>query len=134
MDGPLVRRQRHTLPEKEEDCPVFVDKDGNVMEVSCSPYAAVVASTLLPARHIEFHNVVLQAMCTDYGFRSGFGRLYQGGDGEIPKNLFELVRGLHQLLLLSRVGCGSPLMHNGIHAGVGQLQEGVQAAAEVLQD
>ena len=33
----------------------------------------------------------LQAMCCDYGFRSGFGRLYQGGDGEIPKNLFELV-------------------------------------------
>ena len=30
-------------------------------------------------------------MCCDYGFRSGFGRLYQGGDGEIPKNLFALV-------------------------------------------
>ena len=37
------------------------------------------------------NKVALQAMCCDYGFRSGFGRLYQGGDGEIPKNLFELV-------------------------------------------
>ena len=30
-------------------------------------------------------------MCCDYGFRSGFGRLYQGEDGEIPKNIFQLV-------------------------------------------
>ena len=34
----------------------------------------------------------MQAMCCDYGFRSGFGRLYQGGDGEIPKNFLQLVR------------------------------------------
>ena len=32
-----------------------------------------------------------QVMCCDYGFRSGFGRLYQGEDGEIPKNIFQLV-------------------------------------------
>lgn len=31
-------------------------------------------------------------MCGDYGFRSGFGRLYQGGDGEIPAAAWELVR------------------------------------------
>ena len=47
-----------------EDCTVFVAPDGNIQEV----------------------------MCCDYGFRSGFGRLYQGGDGEIPKNAFALVR------------------------------------------
>lgn len=33
-----------------------------------------------------------QIMCGDYGFRSGFGRLYQGGDGEIPAAAWELVR------------------------------------------
>lgn len=47
-----------------EDCSVFVAPDGNIHEV----------------------------MCCDYGFRSGFGRLYQGGDGEIPKSAFALVR------------------------------------------
>jgi hypothetical protein len=36
--------------------------------------------------------LVMQVMCCDYGFRSGFGRLYQGGDGEIPANFFSLVR------------------------------------------
>jgi ubiquinol oxidase len=46
-----------------DDCTVFVGTDGEVQEV----------------------------MCCDYGFRSGFGRLYQGGDGEIPKNFFALV-------------------------------------------
>ncbi|BDA41368.1 probable ubiquinol oxidase 4, chloroplastic/chromoplastic at C-terminar half [Coccomyxa sp. Obi] len=45
-----------------EDCKVFIAPDGSVQEV----------------------------MCCDYGFRSGFGRLYQGGDGEIPKNFFAL--------------------------------------------
>ena len=51
-----------------EDCAVFLTPDGSIQEV----------------------------MCADYGFRSGFGRLYQGGDGEIPKNFFQLVRGLHR--------------------------------------
>ena len=36
--------------------------------------------------------VVKEVLCYDYGFRSGFGRLYQGGDGEIPKGFFALVR------------------------------------------
>ena len=31
-------------------------------------------------------------MCGDYGFRSGVGRLYQGGDGEVPASAFTLVR------------------------------------------
>ena len=35
--------------------------------------------------------LLTQVMCCDYGFRSGFGRLYQGEDGEIPKNIFQLV-------------------------------------------
>ena len=34
----------------------------------------------------------LQVMCGDYGFRSGVGRLYQGGDGEVPASAFTLVR------------------------------------------
>ena len=46
------------------ECDVFVAPDGNVKEV----------------------------LCYDYGFRSGFGRLYQGGDGEIPKGFFALAR------------------------------------------
>ncbi|DBA97712.1 TPA: hypothetical protein ACH3X3_012597 [Trebouxia sp. C0006] len=33
---------------------------------------------------------VTQAMCCDYGFRSGVGRLYQGSTGEVPKNFFAL--------------------------------------------
>ncbi|KAK9834268.1 hypothetical protein WJX81_001729 [Elliptochloris bilobata] len=44
------------------ECDVFIAPDGNVREV----------------------------LCYDYGFRSGFGRLYQGGDGEIPKGFFAL--------------------------------------------
>lgn len=43
-------------------CDVFVDPDGEVT----------------------------QAMCCDYGFRSGVGRLYQGSTGEVPKNFFAL--------------------------------------------
>ncbi len=35
---------------------------------------------------------IQEVMCCDYGFRSGFGRLYQGGDGEIPKSALALVR------------------------------------------
>ncbi len=46
------------------ECDVFVAPDGQVKEV----------------------------LCYDYGFRSGFGRLYQGGDGEIPKGFLALVR------------------------------------------
>lgn len=46
------------------ECDVFLAPDGSVKEV----------------------------LCYDYGFRSGFGRLYQGGDGEIPKGFFALAR------------------------------------------
>ncbi len=55
-----------------EDCKVFVSPDGSVQEV----------------------------MCCDYGFRSGFGRLYQGGDGEIPKNFFALVTTTDQIAVM----------------------------------
>ena len=48
----------------------------------------------------------VQAMCCDYGFRSGFGRLYQGGDGEIPKNLFVLV---HLTLMCCQPCCRHPV-------------------------
>lgn len=34
---------------------------------------------------------VLQAMCADYGFRSGAGRLYQDHYGEVPKGVWQLV-------------------------------------------
>lgn len=37
------------------------------------------------------NSVNMQAMCCDYGFRSGVGRLYQGRTGEVPKNFFALV-------------------------------------------
>ena len=51
---------------------------------------------------------IQEVMCCDYGFRSGFGRLYQGGDGEIPKSAFALVRSsatakLHILSILVTV-------------------------------
>ena len=62
----LAARRPKVLSSQDnagEDCAVFVTPDGSIQEV----------------------------MCADYGFRSGFGRLYQGGDGEIPKNFFQLV-------------------------------------------
>ena len=34
-----------------------------------------------------------QVMCGDYGFRSGFGRLYQGGDAQKPASGLALVSG-----------------------------------------
>ena len=86
----VVNRQRHQLPEKEEDCPVFIDKDGNVKEVGFISVASLLQFTACRMTNSPDKGA-LQAMCCDYGFRSGFGRLYQGGDGEIPKNLFELV-------------------------------------------
>lgn len=39
----------------------------------------------------DAHVTCVQAMCCDYGFRSGVGRLYQGSTGEVPKNFFALV-------------------------------------------
>lgn len=50
----------------------------------------------------------LQVMCCDYGFRSGFGRLYQGEDGEIPKNIFQLVSFSH--FLHSLTNCASKVI------------------------
>lgn len=35
---------------------------------------------------------MIPAMCADYGFRSGSGRLYQEFYGEVPKDVWQLVR------------------------------------------
>eukprot|EP00775_Hariotina_reticulata_P006705 gene6705-6926_t len=51
--------------EEEGNCPVFVDRDGNFVNV----------------------------MCCDYGFRSSSGRLYQEGYGQIPKSAWDLAWG-----------------------------------------
>ena len=64
---------------------------------------------------------VKEVLCYDYGFRSGFGRLYQGGDGEIPKGFFALARPLAALFLtvkacpacLSPSECGMPVQALG---------------------
>eukprot|EP00884_Botryococcus_braunii_P010314 jgi/Botrbrau1/19284/Bobra.0073s0027.1 len=57
-----VVRGSNSKPSVDDGCQIFVDEDGEIIEV----------------------------MCCDYGFRSGFGRLYQGGDGEIPANFLTL--------------------------------------------
>eukprot|EP00879_Flechtneria_rotunda_P018613 GHRR01019531.1.p1 GENE.GHRR01019531.1~~GHRR01019531.1.p1 ORF type:complete len:370 (+),score=88.15 GHRR01019531.1:229-1338(+) len=48
--------------DADENCPVYMDRDGNFVEV----------------------------MCCDYGFRSNSGRLYQEGYGQIPLSAWEL--------------------------------------------
>lgn len=40
---------------------------------------------------MHFFYFFLQALCADYGFRSGSGRLYQEDYGEVPKSAGELV-------------------------------------------
>ncbi|KAK9801410.1 hypothetical protein WJX73_007777 [Symbiochloris irregularis] len=40
--------------------------------------------------YVDADGAVVPVMCVDYGFRSGFGRLNQGIDGEIPKNIVSL--------------------------------------------
>ena len=47
-----------------------------------------------------------QVMCGDYGFRSGVGRLYQGGDGEVPASAFVLVRMRERERERGRAGTG----------------------------
>ena len=69
--------------------------------------------------------MLTQVMCCDYGFRSGFGRLYQGEDGEIPKNIFQLVR--------PSAGSNSSWLaaaraEDALHAGMGQLQTRISTA------
>eukprot|EP00798_Chlamydomonas_sp_ICE-L_P017646 gene17646-23990_t len=49
------------------------------------------------------------AMCADYGFRSGGGRLYEANYGQVPKNVFGLAKDsfqqeLKQLRLAVRFG------------------------------
>ncbi|GFR41184.1 hypothetical protein Agub_g1853, partial [Astrephomene gubernaculifera] len=47
---------------------------------------------------------VIPAMCADYGFRSGAGRLYQEGYGEVPKDVWQLAKDnyRHELEALRR--------------------------------
>ncbi|KAK9820361.1 hypothetical protein WJX72_009421 [[Myrmecia] bisecta] len=60
--SPMLESTDLHADSDDEGCDVFLDSTGQVMEV----------------------------MCCDYGFRSGFGRLYQGQVGEIPKSFFAL--------------------------------------------
>ncbi len=59
----------HTLSPScrftEDECQVFLDREGNVV----------------------------MPMCADYGFRSGAGRLYMDRYGETPGSVWDLVRG-----------------------------------------
>jgi ubiquinol oxidase len=48
----------------EDECPLFLDKEGKL----------------------------IQPMCADYGFRSGAGRLYMDHYGETPGSVWDLVR------------------------------------------
>eukprot|EP00877_Chromochloris_zofingiensis_P007896 jgi/Chrzof1/335/Cz01g12010.t1 len=59
-----------------DGCKVFIDRDGDVIEV----------------------------MCCDYGFRAGSGRLYQEKYGEVPGNVFEMASAnfKHELQALRR--------------------------------
>ncbi|PNW85119.1 hypothetical protein CHLRE_03g172500v5 [Chlamydomonas reinhardtii] len=47
---------------------------------------------------------IVPAMCADYGFRSGSGRLYQEGYGEVPKDVWQLAKDnyLHEFTQLRR--------------------------------
>jgi hypothetical protein len=62
------------------ECPLYVDRDGKV----------------------------IPAMCADYGFRSGAGRLYQESYGEVPKDVWQLVRAPNLRLcpLTLQLACG----------------------------
>ena len=67
----------------------------------------------MTSKAVEQHRPCpLQAMCCDYGFRSGVGRLYQGRSGEIPKNFFALVR--HHVTLSSSSCTGQPGQYKGV--------------------
>lgn len=66
--------QRLGLDELSLDnCRVFVDRDGEVIRV----------------------------MCCDYGFRAGAGRMYQDNYGEVPENVFVMVRSKMQPLTVA---------------------------------
>lgn len=64
------------------------------MEGSPTERADVMRSEDLPEGECDVfvgpEGEVIPVMCVDYGFRSGFGRINQGGDGEIPKNILGL--------------------------------------------
>lgn len=52
----------------------------------------LVHCALCPRRAVLCCARCAQAMCADYGFRSGAGRLYQDKYGEVPKSIVDLVR------------------------------------------
>eukprot|EP00197_Chlamydomonas_leiostraca_P008573 CAMPEP_0202884810 /NCGR_PEP_ID=MMETSP1391-20130828/41340_1 /ASSEMBLY_ACC=CAM_ASM_000867 /TAXON_ID=1034604 /ORGANISM="Chlamydomonas leiostraca, Strain SAG 11-49" /LENGTH=484 /DNA_ID=CAMNT_0049568041 /DNA_START=96 /DNA_END=1550 /DNA_ORIENTATION=- len=58
----IVSLDEECIPTEDNDCQVFMGRDGNLVEV----------------------------MCCDYGYRSGAGRMYQQADGEIPGSGFAL--------------------------------------------
>jgi hypothetical protein len=41
---------------------------------------------------IDREGKMIRVMCCDYGFRAGAGRLYQDNYGEVPQNVFRMVR------------------------------------------
>jgi hypothetical protein len=47
---------------------------------------------VVPLYHGAFLLLAVQPMPVDYGFRSGAGRLYEEHYGEVPDNVWELVR------------------------------------------
>jgi ubiquinol oxidase len=61
--GSVSRSSSPERDDSEDSCPVFIDREGNIVEV----------------------------MCCDYGFRSNSGRLYQQGYGQIPDSAWTLV-------------------------------------------
>jgi hypothetical protein len=102
--------------EDDDDmCEPFITPDGDMVEVRAWFFLAMGAGHALgapsrPSRRrrppppsrlfisraspppVHTHTHTQQVMCGDYGFRSGAGRLYQGGDGEVPESAFALVR------------------------------------------
>uniref|UniRef100_A0A383VUK8 Ubiquinol oxidase n=1 Tax=Tetradesmus obliquus TaxID=3088 RepID=A0A383VUK8_TETOB len=52
----------NSVDEEDGNCPVYIDREGNIINV----------------------------MCCDYGFRSNSGRLYQEGYGKIPHSMWHL--------------------------------------------
>ncbi|GIL99273.1 hypothetical protein Vretimale_4432 [Volvox reticuliferus] len=68
-----------------------------------------VAAPILPGKgecplYKDPKGKIIPAMCADYGFRSGAGRLYQEGYGEVPKDVWELAKDnyFHELEQLRR--------------------------------
>ncbi|GLI68895.1 hypothetical protein VaNZ11_013442 [Volvox africanus] len=102
------------LPGKGE-CPLFKDRKGKI----------------------------IPAMCADYGFRSGAGRLYQEGYGEVPKDVWELAKDnyFHELEQLRRavryppsdVRPPSHPVAKALHSASGTLGAGLASLDRALE-